>query len=135
MGCNGENSSSNPEVETWISQTQHVHTISPWLCKKGNNWVVWILNSHVHDISTTLIPSSSTERVIHYGDLIWDTCQTQLGWGNVEELSWDRGSSLEKFLNVDLELALAAIQKCLTLLHDKSMNQLYLNFNMISGKM
>ena len=49
----------------------------------------------VHDISTTLIPSSSTGSVIHYGDLIWDTCQTWLGWGNVEELSWDSGSSLK----------------------------------------
>ena len=42
----------------------------------GDNWVVWILNSHVHDISTTL---SFTESVIHYSDLIWDTCQTRLG--------------------------------------------------------
>ncbi len=50
-------------------------------------WAVWILNSHVHDISTTLIPSSSTARVIHYGDLIWDTCQTRLELGNDEELS------------------------------------------------
>ncbi len=88
----GENSSSSPEVETWISQSQDVHTISPWLCKKGDNWVVWILNCHVHDISKTFIPSSSTESVSHYGDLIWDTCQTRQGWGNVEELSWDSGS-------------------------------------------
>ncbi len=69
-------------------------------------------------VFVTLIPSSSTESVIHYGDLIWYTCQTRLGWGNVEELSWDSGSSLKKHLNVELQLALAAIQKCLTLLHD-----------------
>ena len=37
---------------------------------------------------------------------------------NDEELSWDSGSSLKKCLNVELKLALAAIQKCLTLLHD-----------------
>ena len=56
-----------------LSRTQPPPSIiSPWLCKKGDNWVVWILNNHVHDISTTLIPSSSTESVIHYGDLIWD---------------------------------------------------------------
>ena len=54
-------------------------SISPWLCKKGDYWVVWILNSHEHDISTTLIPSFSAESVIHNGDLIWDTCQTRLG--------------------------------------------------------
>ncbi len=51
----------------------------PWLWNKGDYWVVWIHNSHVHDISTTLITSSSTERVIHSGDLIWDKCQTRLG--------------------------------------------------------
>ena len=40
-----------------------------------------------------IIPSSSTESVINYGDFIWDTWQTRLGWGNDEELSWDSGSS------------------------------------------
>ncbi len=35
-----------------------------------------------------------------------------------KELLWDSGSSLKKCLNVKLELALATIHKCLTLLHD-----------------
>ncbi len=94
--------------------------IGPVASTKGDNWVFWILNCHVivYDINTALIPSSSTESVIHYGDLIWNTCQTRLGWGNVEDLSWDSWSSQKKCLNVELELALAAIKKCLTLLHD-----------------
>ncbi len=64
------------------------------------------------------VQSSFTVSVFHYGDLIWDTCQTRLGLGNVEELLWDSCSSLKKCFNVELELALAAIQKFLTLLHD-----------------
>ncbi len=58
------------EVESRISQSHYIHTISSKLCKKGDYWVVWILNSHVHDFSITLIPNSSTEGVIRYGDLI-----------------------------------------------------------------
>ncbi len=78
---------SGPEVQFLISQSHYIHTISPWLCKKGDYGVVWIISSHVHDISTILIPSSLTESVIHYSDLIWDTCQTRLGWSNDAELS------------------------------------------------
>ena len=33
-----------------------VTIIFPWLCKKGDNWVVWILNNHVHYNSTTPYP-------------------------------------------------------------------------------
>ncbi len=50
---------------------------------------VWIFNSHVHNISTALIPCSSAESVIHYGGLIWDTCHTRRGWGNKDKLTWD----------------------------------------------
>ena len=56
--------SSGSSMLTRISPAQYIHTTSPWLCKKGDYWIVWILNSHVHDISsTTLIPKSSTYRM------------------------------------------------------------------------
>ena len=38
--CVGKNSSSSPEVETQISPSQYIHTISPWLSKKGDYLVV-----------------------------------------------------------------------------------------------
>ncbi len=64
--------------------TMSISTTSPWLW--GDYRVAWIHTSHVHSISTALIPSSSAKSVHHYGD----TCYTQHGWGNNEELSWDR---------------------------------------------
>ncbi len=45
---------SNGTVTVVRIRVQYRHTMYPWLCKKGDYWVVWILNSHVHDISTTL---------------------------------------------------------------------------------
>ena len=63
----GESSGSSP-CKFQISQSQYIHATFPWLCKKEDYWVVWILNSHVHDIITTLIPSLITESVIHYCD-------------------------------------------------------------------
>ena len=67
------------EVESRISQSHYIHKIFPWLCKKGDYWVVWILNGQVYNISTALIPSSSKESIIHYGDLNWDSCHTRQG--------------------------------------------------------
>ena len=69
-------------------------------------------------ISVQPLSQAPLQSVIYYGDLIWDTCKTWLGLGNVEELSLDIGSCLKKGLNVELEMALLAIQRCLTLLHD-----------------
>ena len=45
LSCGGGNSSSSPEMETRISQSQYIYTIYPWLCKKGDYLVVWILNT------------------------------------------------------------------------------------------
>ncbi len=53
-------------------------SISPGCLGREIYWIVLILNSHVHDISTALlIPSTFTESIIHYGDLNWDTGLTQ----------------------------------------------------------
>ena len=69
-----ESSSPNPRMLTRISQTLYIHATFPWLLKKGDFWVVWILNCHlVHDITTVLFPCSYAESIIHYGYLIWDT--------------------------------------------------------------
>ena len=73
----------------------------------------------VHNIGTALIPSSTAESVIHYGDLIWDTCPAILGEGEViKRSSHETACHVIMYLNVKLELALVAIQKCLVLLHD-----------------
>ena len=80
--------------------------ISPWLCENGDYWVVWILNGQVHN-STALIPSSSAESVIHYGDINWTPAI--LGEGQVIH---ETAFNVIMYLNVELELALVAIQKC-----------------------
>ncbi len=36
----GESSSSSPHVATLISQSHFIHVTSPWLCKKGDDWVL-----------------------------------------------------------------------------------------------
>ena len=73
LSCGGENSSSNPEVKLAFLSCNTVTQIPPWLCKKGDYQVVWILNSHVHNVSTALIPCSSVE------SLIWAPCHNQHG--------------------------------------------------------
>ncbi len=45
------------------------HTISPWFCKKGDYWVVRILNSHVHNFSTVINQFSSSESVMMYSNV------------------------------------------------------------------
>ncbi len=55
---------------TRISQLQYNYATASLMCKKGDNWVVWILNSHLQNISTTLAQSSSSRSYIRFGDLI-----------------------------------------------------------------
>ncbi len=63
-----------------ISQSQYIHATYLWLWKEGDYSVFWILKSNVHEISTTLIQSSSVEGVIHYvADLIWTPVKLSKG--------------------------------------------------------
>ena len=74
----------------------------PWLCKKGDYWLVWILNSHIHNICTTLIPSYSVESVIHYSDLIRDRTPATISVGQVIKSSSNETESLIiMYLNVE----------------------------------
>ncbi len=86
------------------------------MCKKGNYWVVWILNGQVHNINTALIRNSSAEN-IHYSDLNWGTCHTQIGEVEViTRSSHETECQVIMNLLLELELDLVAIQKCLILL-------------------
>ncbi len=69
------------------------------------------------NISTTIIPSSSAESVIQYDDLIWTPAI--LGVDEVMmSSSHETACHVIMYLNLELELALVAIHKCLVLLHD-----------------
>ncbi len=59
------------------------HATSPLLLKKGDCWVVSMLNNQVYAINTSLRPGFNVESLIHYGDIIWDTCHLKIGVGEV----------------------------------------------------
>ena len=61
---------------TYLTRKENI-TISLWLCKKGDYWFFWILNSHVHDIRKNLFPSSYIEIYTTYSPIEWDICVTQ----------------------------------------------------------
>ena len=81
-----------------------IHTTSPWLCKKGDKYVVWILNNLVHMITvpTTLIPRFPSENVIHYADLIWIFAKLRKD----EELL---AGKVTTFLDMEIEFAVMYI--------------------------
>ena len=83
----------------------NIHATSPWLCKKGDNCLVWMpCNAHVHSISAIFFQAFlGKASFINLGHLPYSARVIK---------------SQVMYLNVQLELALVAIQKCLALLHD-----------------
>ena len=96
-----------------------IHTTSPWLCKKGDKYVVWILNNLVHMITvpTTLIPRFPSENVIHYADLIWIFAKLSQGEVIFMRSSLDSRSSHNILGYGDLVGRSVYIIKCLNILH------------------